>query len=140
MPLTAEDHEQIRQLLGRYNFAIDLGDTEAWADCFTPDGVFECVGVPDDSPLGGRHQGREALVAYAITHFGINKGRVRHWNWNLVVDGADGSASMRCYMAILRAGVGPPAGLTATGIYEDHLVAGTDGWRFQSRRISVDQA
>jgi ketosteroid isomerase-like protein len=68
--MDAIEYEEIRQLLGRYNMAIDLGDTTGWAACFTPDGVFECTGLPDGSPLGGRHEGTEALVAYATTHYG----------------------------------------------------------------------
>ena len=46
MPLTAQDHEDIRQLLARYNFAIDLGDVAGWVSTFTTDGVFECLGLP----------------------------------------------------------------------------------------------
>ena len=87
--LTPQDHEDIRQLLARYNLAIDLGRIGQWVECFTPDGVFECVGLPDGAPLGGRHEGVDALRAYAETHYGINKGRARHWNWNLLVEAAD---------------------------------------------------
>ena len=36
----ADDHEDIRQLGARYNWAIDFGDIDAWVDCFTvPDSV-----------------------------------------------------------------------------------------------------
>src|SRR5262245_27050430 len=69
MTPSADDAEAIRQLLTRYNVAIDFGDAEAWAGCFTPDGTFECIGVPEDSPMGGRHEGRDGLLAYAQRHF-----------------------------------------------------------------------
>jgi hypothetical protein len=61
--MDADEYEQIRQLLGRYDLAIDLGDTDGWAACFTPDGAFQCSGLPDGSPLGGRHEGTDALRA-----------------------------------------------------------------------------
>src|SRR4051812_9582323 len=96
----ALDYELIRQLLGRYNLAIDLGDPPAWAATFTADGVFRCSGLPDGHPLGGRFQGTEELVAYATTHYGMSRGKARHWNANLMIDGdaASETATMRCYM------------------------------------------
>ena len=57
--MDAIEYEHIRPLLGRYNLAIDLGDAERWAATFTPDGVFRCTGLPEDSPLGGRHEGTD---------------------------------------------------------------------------------
>ncbi|HAN08706.1 MAG TPA: hypothetical protein DCP89_09420, partial [Acidimicrobiaceae bacterium] len=83
MPLTAQDHEDIRQLLARYNFAIDFGDVSDWVGTFTTDGIFECLGLPAGAPLGGRHAGTDQLSKYAVKHFETNKGRARHWNWNL---------------------------------------------------------
>jgi hypothetical protein len=143
--LTPQDHEDIRQLLARYNLAIDLGRIGQWVDCFTADGVFECLGLPDGAALGGRHEGPDALRAYAETHFGINQGRARHWNWNLVVDPAgDGRASMTCYLNAYTAGqAGPDGGgpiLRVSGIYRDELVRGDDGWRFSSRQVTIDPA
>ena len=138
--LTPQDHEDIRQLLARYNLAIDLGRIDQWVDCFTPDGVFECVGLPDGAALGGRHQGPDALRAYAETHFAINKGRARHWNWNLLIEpSGEDRASMTCYLNALSAGQGESAVLRVTGIYEDELVR-DDDWRFGSRRVTIDPA
>jgi hypothetical protein len=137
MGLSALDYEEIRQLLARYNFAIDLGDAFGWADCFTPDGAFECSGLPEGSPLGGRHVGTEALVAYARTHFSIAKGRARHWNWNLAIDGDGESATMRCYMLALSVGK-PPAVTGSTGMYQDWMVKIDGRWLFVERHVTVD--
>lgn len=138
--MEAIDYEEIRQLLGHYNLAIDLGEAEAWAACFTPDGVFECTGVPDGSPFGGRHAGTEALRAYAATHYGLAKGHARHWNANLVID-ADGcapatAATMTCYMLALSVGGAALAG--STGIYRDALRKVDGTWLFASRHITLD--
>lgn len=138
MPLSADDQLAIHQLLARYNFAIDFGDIDGWAATFTPDGVFECVGVAEGSPLGGRHAGTEALKAYATTHYGLNQGRARHWNWNLLIDGDGDDATMRCYLGAYSAGQGDSAALRATGVYDDVLVRTPDGWRFASRTVTVD--
>lgn len=135
--MDAMDHEEIRQLLARYNFAVDLGEVEAWADCFTDDGVFRCT--PEAGPLTGRHEGREALVAYARRHYELNKGRARHWNWNLQIEGDGQTATMRCYLAALSASTGdqPPA-VRVTGIYRDRLVKVDGRWRFAERHIHLD--
>ncbi len=139
--LSPQDHEDIRQLLARYNIAIDLGRIGQWVECFTPDGVFECLGLPDGAALGGRHEGADALRAYAETHFGINKGRARHWNWNLMVEPAgEGRAAMTCYLNAHSAGQGDSAVLRVTGIYRDELVKGDEGWRFASRQVTIDPA
>ena len=43
MPLTLEDREEIREVIARYDFAIDLGDPEAYANCFTQDGASRSI-------------------------------------------------------------------------------------------------
>jgi hypothetical protein len=134
MLLTASDHEEIRQLLARYNFAIDLGDSFGWAACFTDDGVFECSGLPDGHPLGGRHAGAEALRSYATTHFAISKGRARHWNGSIQIDGDGDRATMRCYMLQLFTG----SATSTTGIYRDRLRKIGGRWLFTERHITVD--
>jgi hypothetical protein len=139
--LSPQDHEDIRQLLARYNLAIDLGWINDWVDCFASDGVFECLGLPDGSPLGGRHQGSDALRAYAEQHFRINQGRARHWNWNLLVEGsAPDRATMTCYLNAQSAGQGEGAQLRATGIYRDELARIDGRWRFTSRQVTIDPA
>lgn len=139
--LSPQDHEDIRQLLARYNFAIDLGRIGQWVNCFTSDGVFECTGLPEGSALGGRHAGPDALRDYAVTHFGIHKGRARHWNWNLLIEPAgENRAVMTCYLNAQTAGQGDSAVLRATGIYEDELVKDEEGWRFRSRHVTIDPA
>lgn len=139
--LTPQDHEDIRQLLARYNLAIDLGHIAQWVDCFTPDGIFECLGLPVGAALGGRHQGADALRAYAETHLSINDGRARHWNWNLLVEPAGPDrATMTCYLGAFIAGQGGRARLQATGIHRDELVRGERGWRFSSRQVTIDSA
>ncbi len=136
--LTPEDHEDIRQLLARYNLAIDLGRIDDWVDCFTPDGVFECIGLPEDSILGGRHEGPEALRAYADGHYGLHRGRARHWNWNLLIEGAGDRATMTSYLNAYSAGQGDDAVLRATGIYRDELIRADGQWRFASRQVTID--
>ena len=134
MALAPDDHEEIRQLLARYNFAIDLGDIDGWVACFTPDGSFECLGLPDGHPFGGKHIGAAALRAYCEGHFGRGKGRGRHGNFNLLIEGDGDEATMQCYMDAYRVGLRDGA----TGIYRDTLQRTPGGWRFVTRQVTVD--
>ncbi|MDG2113578.1 MAG: nuclear transport factor 2 family protein [Actinomycetota bacterium] len=140
MTLSADDHIAIEQLLARYNWAIDFGDIDTWISTFTPDGVFECLGLPEGTPTGGRHAGSEALRAYGNTHYGVSQGRARHWNWNLVIEGDGDRATMRCYLNAYSAGQGDSALFRVTGVYRDVLKRTDDGWRFASRQVTIDPA
>ena len=62
----AEERDEILQLLYRYNHTIDGGDSEGWAETWTPDGVFEGV-LPDGAVLTGR----EELVEFATSVRGM---------------------------------------------------------------------
>jgi len=133
--LTALDYELVRQLVARYNFAVDLGDTEAVGACYTPDGVFEAVGIPSDHPIGGRHVGTEQLVTFYRRHFAAYQGLVRHFNaGNAVIRGDRRMISMKSYMIALSAGTAPHAGILSTGIYFDTLRKDDGVWRFAERR------
>ena len=138
MTLNALDYEQIRQLLARYNFAIDLGDPQGWAACFTSDGVFECTGVPQGSSFGGRHVGREALTEYAKTHYARAKGHARHWNWTLEINGDGDNATMRCYLLALTTAARAGEVRGGSGIYRDKLRRVDGSWLFAERHIHMD--
>ena len=140
MSLQADDYEEIRQLLARYNFAIDFGLIDDWVETFVPEGKFSCVGLPEDAPLGGTHEGKDALRSYAESHFGVNQGRARHWNWNLVIEGNGDTATMQCYLNAYSAGQGESALFRVTGVYRDRLSRTESGWKFVEREVTIDPA
>jgi hypothetical protein len=137
MPMDAMDYEEIRSLLARYNLSIDSGEAKEWAACFTPDGVFECTGAPEDSPFGGRHEGTTALEAYATGFHAASKGRARHWNANLDIEGDGQEATMRCYLLSVSVR-GPGALKGSSGAYRDRLRKVDGAWLFTERHIVVD--
>ncbi len=124
--LSADDYAEISQLYAKYNHAIDSGNGAAWADTFTPDGVFRKTTV-----------GREALVKFVEGFAKSSGGTFRHWNSNMTVmgtsDGADGSV----YLMLWNVGVKPQVVIT-TGTYIDKLVKTPAGWRFKARDIKGD--
>jgi len=74
-----EDKIEIQELMARYNFALNFGDAEGWAACFTEDGIFEC-------PFG-EFKGAETLRKYAKERTLERRDYpVRHMLTNIVID------------------------------------------------------
>jgi len=119
---STEDHDEILQLLYRYNHAIDGGDADAWADTWTDDGVFDSGNY--------RAEGRDALL-------GVVKGAppgFRHVVVNPSIDVDGDRATMRAYLLLLRRGA-----LAAVGDYRDELVRTPQGWRFAQRLVAMEE-
>ena len=125
MALSAADRLEILDLAARYNHLMDSRDAEGWAECFTPDGVFDG---------GARLQasGRAELVAFMERLIARDIPAV-HWNNNIVIEGSGDAASMTLYLLVIELRDGPVA--THFGVYHDELIRTPGGWRFQRRRL-----
>jgi uncharacterized protein (TIGR02246 family) len=122
-PLTAEDYFEIQQLYSKYNHAIDSGNADAYADTFTPDGVFN------------NNAGREALKKFINeTWVGQMKGATRqHWNTNLLITGDSQAAKGSVYLMLVDLST-KPVSVMAMALYDDELVKTPQGWRFTKRQ------
>ena len=89
---------------------------------------------------GGNLNGENCRRAWAESHFAINEGRARHWNWNLVIEGSGDTATMQSYLNAHSAGQGDSAVLRATGVYRDRLSRTESGWKFVEREVTIDPA
>jgi len=128
MTLTADDVVAIQQLYAAYNHRIDFGSAEEWADCFTPDAVF-------DSGYSVE-KGREALLAFHGTTRAMVPG-IRHFATNILIDGDDDTATGSAYLEATT-GFGADRTPIATGRYDDSLVRTDEGWRFVRRVMRPD--
>ncbi len=128
MSLSADDRAAIQNLAGRYSHAIDLGDTEAWAEVFTDDGVLEMV-------TQGRQISGDVLRSLPA---GRDPARPqsRHIPTTFVIEGDGDEATMRSYVTVVR--VGDPARLAFQGRYEDRLRRVDGAWRIAHRTILTD--
>ena len=126
--MSAEDALAIEQLYARYNHAIRLGDGPAWADCFTPDGVF--------SNSRESVSGRDALAAYADEF--AKPRNARYWINNLLIEASGEGVRGSCYLLLLHVEAGEPPAVQLTGTYTDSLVRAPGGWRFAARHVARD--
>lgn len=128
--------ESIRDLLARYTWAADRGETEAVADCFAAEGVL------DVGEHGGRWEGRDQItseleaVAARVAEAGGSPGPVRHHVSSVVIDlDHHDSATVRSYFLVLTS-IGPDH----WGRYRDRVVETAPGgrWQFAERVVRVD--
>lgn len=133
-----EDRLEILNLIAGYSHAADGTDAEAYADCFTDDGVFHGrVGMPDESRIAGR----EALLKFhraAVARRGEVQNRHIQTNTHVVTQTAE-TALVRTYLLVMiaRGDQSPEPGLTS--VYEDELVKTPAGWRIKVRRAIPDR-
>jgi hypothetical protein len=130
--LSAFDYIAIQQLVRRSAWAVDSGDNYgyAYADLFTPDGVF--VDTTNGSD-GRTYQGRDQLAA--VARGGARGATVQsHITMNHVIKPSPDGAAGRAYVVIVDVGVvGKPNRVNRGGYYEDEYQNTGLGWRFKRR-------
>ena len=127
MSLTWEDRLEIRELVARYDHAIDSGDAAGWIECFTEDGVWDG---------GSRVEGRAALLAFARRlptdpDFAAFRG-ARHFVTNFLIDGDGDEARLRCDNLLLRPRADGVEALAGAD-YDDRLRRVDGRWLFALR-------
>ncbi|TCP55255.1 uncharacterized protein (TIGR02246 family) [Tamaricihabitans halophyticus] len=123
------DEFEIRLLYARYARAIDEGDGEAWAACYTSDGTYW-------SSTFGTRTGRPALRDFAVNHCqewhdqGI---RTQHWISQTLLEPAPWGIAARTYVLLMgTTAAGPPTAMLQTE-YHDQLVREDGSWRLHRR-------
>lgn len=131
MSVGLADRLEIEELYARWAEAIDYGDPEAWAACFTEDGSL--VNELDGIDL----RGRAALYAFAADYAAGGATSGRHWACNIIMENDGDEIRSRFYIALLMATPGD-ASIPRTGRYHDRLVRTADGWRIRERVARLD--
>jgi hypothetical protein len=143
--LTGEDYAEIQMLSAKYGQAIDscADNGYAYADLYTPDGVFIDMWTDKAIAAGGeKWSGREKLREISS---GANvtgspctsprfNGSVSHLILNVVIAPSAEGATGNAYMVEL--GGRDPNRITRMGNYEDVYVRTPNGWRFKTRTHS----
>lgn len=137
--LTAADHAELMALYARSARLIDAGENEAWADLYTPDGVFEREVSPVPGIEAVHVEGRAALARFGEGVVRRGGGRHRHWLSGILVeaDGRDGAVGS-CYFQVIDAAGPGRTTILGSGIYRDRLTRTAGGWRIASRLAVPD--
>lgn len=125
----------ILRTMAVYCHAMDYGEPDVWAACFTEDGVYRAR-----FPNGDNREikGREALATYARAHEGPPKRYPKHMSWAPVLEIDDDTAVGTGMFTIINRGPTGPI-VEVYGRYDDELRRGSDGvWRFTSRTSNVE--
>ena len=137
MALTNDDRVEIRDLISRYNKAIDTGDADGYANTFTPDGEF--IGIV--GTFNGRDELRAFAAAYAIEEHYAEFAAAQHWVTNIVADAdADADGAEATVFSHLQMVKPLPDGgrILLVGHYDD-IVRKVDGqWLFAQRIVVSD--
>ena len=93
MGLTSDDRTAIQDLLARYCWHFDEGESDAWADLWTADGAF--TGIPEPA------RGREALRQLSWLPREVRR-QVCHQIYNVAADPGPDADWPRCVYQLLR--------------------------------------
>ncbi len=129
MALPLDDQLAIHDLYARYCHALDDGDGDGVAACFTADGTL-------DAKLGDPVVGTEALTAFVAGVVQFVPG-IRHQATNVMVTGEGDAATGRAYLYAYRAGANGHE-VIITGRYRDTLRKDGGTWRFVLRTMDPD--
>lgn len=133
-PVSPEDFARISNLMGRYQYLVDAGDEDGWAQLYTEDGAFQGLGPEADEQFRGR-EGLKGVVRMNIANGG---GRFRHNICSLSAEYGETSdeAHARYYMI---GAITPPGQPTQVAIQVDvhtHLVRIAGEWKIRTNRMT----
>ena len=133
MALTNDDRVEIRDLISRYNKAIDTGDADGYANTFTPDGQF--IGIV--GTFNGRDELRAFAEAYSTEEQYAEFYSAQHWVTNVVADGDADQATVFSHIQMVKP-LHEGGTILLVGHYDD-IVRKVDGqWLFAQRIVASD--
>lgn len=147
MALTNEDLLSLYNLYALATRLISEGDVEGWVDLFTEDAEFIIPPIERlDSP-GFTMKGPQDLRQFITQHLdgtfdrqlGLPEGtKKRYLTSNILLEeSSDGGVEGSAYSTILLLHNGT-TNFFGTGVYKDHFVRGTEGWKIARRHLTPD--
>jgi hypothetical protein len=123
--VSLEDRAKVEDLLARYCFFVDEGESDAWADLWTEDGIFAGA---TPKPVAGR----EALKGVPIWS---QSGGCRHSLVNLIMDYGETNDEMIVRGYNLVTNWLDDAKLGVLSVVRYHLVRRGDIWKIKSNAV-----
>jgi hypothetical protein len=129
-----EAERDIQRLMVDYAQSLDYGDNVAWANCFTPDGLFD---VRRRGEAMFAHTGTEALAAFAASHTHAPTVYHKHFLSIPAIEFNGDEATATTYFTMLHESDSGPIVLVF-GRYLDVLVEFDGRWRFAERVVDME--
>lgn len=134
----ARNRAEIKDLMGRYLFAMDWHDTDAYAACFTEDGVLDYA----MATLNGREEIRQGALKFRDAVGDLFKREdgspalLRHVLDHIVIRVEGNEAwTTAFWWELTDGGPGRTPEIQSFGTYEDELVRVNGQWLFRRRKI-----
>jgi hypothetical protein len=129
-----EAERDIQRLMVDYAQSLDYGDNVAWANCFTPDGLFD---VRRRGEAMFAHTGTEALAAFAASHSHAPAVYHKHFLSIPAIEFGADQVTAKTYFTMLHESDNGPIVLVF-GRYLDVLVESDGRWRFAERVVDME--
>jgi len=130
--LTVEDRLELHELYARHSHTVDAFDGEAYALCFTKDGIF--------ATATGRLAGKVFRGRDQLARLGSDRDReppTKHWTSNILFTPREDYVEGSCYsMRIQSDGAAPM--IASIAVFQDEIVHEDGAWRFRARRPRLD--
>ncbi len=146
--MDVDDRLAILEMIGRYSYAWDGRDADAYASLFTKDGVFEVFARGREEPVI-HNEGRDAIHTWARgIHSGEDPGRrtrppetqSRHHQSGTIFEelGPDSARTRTMLLSTSQAPDDPVPKPSTTGVYSDWWRRTPEGWRIARRTLRMD--
>lgn len=129
-----EAERDIQRLMVDYAQALDYGDNVAWANCFTPDGLFD---VRRRGAAMFAHTGTDALAAFAAGHTHAPAVYHKHFLSIPAIEFGADRVTATTYFTMLHESDNGPIVLVF-GRYLDVLVQSDGRWQFAERVVDME--
>jgi SnoaL-like domain len=139
--MSVEDKLAIHEMIARYSYAYDGKESEAVAQLFVEDGIFEVI-VPGKPGPTVRLSSRVAICEWAKQRFQLNtSSQARHYQSGVLFDELTAeTASARTMLLLTRQNASDAAPVVhLTGIYHDKWRKTREGWRLVRRAACIDR-
>lgn len=125
------DERAINQVMQTYCHSMDYGPHEAWAGCFTADGVFEVQKASGETMF--RVAGREELVSFIAAYPEGLPQYYKHLYLSPIIEVGEDTARVESYVIVIWCSEGEPAEVSSFGRVNDVFARTDDGWRIRER-------
>ena len=133
--LSAEDRFALQDLIAAYSWALDTGDADALAACFTED-TRMVEEVFEDPDIWEGRDGIRAMSRHYANSPGF-PGRQHHVTQVQYTPLEDGSVAMRSFAFVTECHGEPPYVLRFAGWYQDVAVKQDGEWLFKTRSVRL---